>query len=140
MVVLDTDVLSLLQRRQVALYTRLAARIASADEEIYVTIVSFEEQMRGWLASAAKARTPERYATELRRLNEMRLDFEDRAVLPFDDLPVAEFKRLKQLKVQIGTMDLRIASIVLANGATLISRNLRDYRQVPGLQVEDWTA
>ena len=58
MVVLDTDVLSLLQRRQGAPDTRLAARIASTDEEIYVTIVSFEEQTRGWLASAAKARTP----------------------------------------------------------------------------------
>ena len=95
MVVLDTDVLSLLQRRQGALDTRLAARIASTDEEIYVMIVSFEEQTRGWLASAAKARTPERYATALRRLDEMRLDFEDPAVLPFDDLAVAGFKRLK---------------------------------------------
>lgn len=139
MVVLDTDVLSLLQRRQVALYTRLAARIASADEEIYVTIVSFEEQTRGWLASAAKARTPEQYATATRRLNEMRLDFEDRAVLLFDDRAVAEFKHLKATKIKIGTMDLRIASIVLASAATLISRNRRDFQQVPGLQVEDWT-
>lgn len=139
MVVLDTDVLSLLQRRQGALYTRLAARIASTDEEIYVTLVSFEEQTRGWLASAAKARTPEQYATATRRLNEMRLDFEDRAVLLFDDRAVAEFKHLKATKIKIGTMDLRIASIVLANAATLISRNLRDFQQVPGLQVEDWT-
>jgi predicted nucleic acid-binding protein len=36
-------------------------------------------------------------------------------------------------------MDLRIASIVLADSATLISMNLRDYQKVPGLQVEDWT-
>ena len=140
MVVLDTDVLSLLQRRQGALYTRLAARIASTDEEIYVTIVSFEEQTRGWLASAAKARTPEQYATATRRLNEMRLDFEDRAVLLFDDRAATEFKHLKAAKIKIGTMDPRIASIVLASAATLISRNRRDFQQVPGLQVEDWTA
>ena len=113
MVVLDTDVLSLHQRRQGDRYARLAAR--------------------------AGARTPEQHATATRRLNEMRLDFEDRAVLLFDDRAVAEFKRLKATKIKIGTMDLRIASIVLANAAALISRNRRDFQQVPGLQVEDWT-
>jgi tRNA(fMet)-specific endonuclease VapC len=140
MVALDTDVLSILQSRQGDAYTRLAARIATSNEAIYATIISFEEQMRGWLASAAKARTPEQYAAATRRLNEMRLDFETRAVLLFNDPAVAEFKRLKQLKIRIGTMDLRIASIALANSATVISRNLQDYQQVPGLQVEDWTA
>jgi tRNA(fMet)-specific endonuclease VapC len=35
-------------------------------------------------------------------------------------------------------MDLKIASIVLAHDATLLSRNLRDFQQVPNLRVEDW--
>ena len=58
-------------------------------------------------------------------------------VCEFDDRAMAEFKRLKALKVRIGTMDLRIASIVLVHDATLITRNRRDYEQVPGLRVED---
>jgi tRNA(fMet)-specific endonuclease VapC len=140
MVVLDTDILTLLQRGQGAEYARLAARIAASNDEVYVTIVSFEEQMRGWMALCAKARSPEQYETATRRLNELRLDFEDRAVLLFDDRAVAEFMRLKAAKIKIGTMDLRIACIAIANSATLISRNLRDYQKVPGLQVEDWTA
>jgi tRNA(fMet)-specific endonuclease VapC len=37
-------------------------------------------------------------------------------------------------------MDLKIAAIVLAQGATLLTRNLRDFQKVPGLKVEDWTA
>lgn len=37
-----------------------------------------------------------------------------------------------------GTMDLKIVSIVLVHGATLLSGNLRDFRQIPGLHVEDW--
>lgn len=40
---------------------------------------------------------------------------------------------------RIGTMDLKIAAIALANDATLLSRNLRDFGKVPGLRVEDWT-
>ena len=39
----------------------------------------------------------------------------------------------------IGTIDLKIAAIVLANDATLLRRNLSDFRKVPGLKVEDWT-
>jgi tRNA(fMet)-specific endonuclease VapC len=139
MVVLDTDVLSLLQRQQGDRYTRLETRLATCNEEVYVTIVSFEEQMRGWMASCANARTPEQYETAVRRLNELRLDFENRAVLLFYKPAVLEFKRMKQLKVRIGTMDLRIAAIALASAATLVSMNLRDFQQVPGLKVEDWT-
>jgi tRNA(fMet)-specific endonuclease VapC len=36
-------------------------------------------------------------------------------------------------------MDLKIAAIVLTHNALLISRNLKDFRKVPGLKVEDWT-
>ena len=35
-------------------------------------------------------------------------------------------------------MDLKIAAIVLARQATFLSANLRDFRQVPNLYVEDW--
>jgi tRNA(fMet)-specific endonuclease VapC len=67
-------------------------------------------------------------------------DYRSRNLLDFDDRAAAEFRRLKAAKIKIGTMDLRIASIVLANDATLITMNLRDYQQVPDLKVEDWTA
>src|SRR5688572_2707843 len=102
MVVLDTDVLTLHQRRQGDRYARLEARLATSGQEVYVTIVSFEEQMRGWMAACAKARKPEDYAASTRRLNEMLEDFGNRAVLLFDDRAVAEFKRLKAAKVNIG--------------------------------------
>ena len=37
-------------------------------------------------------------------------------------------------------MDVKIAIIVLSQNATLLSRNLADFRQIPDLRVEDWTA
>ena len=52
----------------------------------------------------------------------------------------AEFERLranKKLK-KIGRRDLLIACIALANRARLVTRNQKDFRQVPGLHVENW--
>ncbi|MBI4606286.1 MAG: type II toxin-antitoxin system VapC family toxin [Planctomycetes bacterium] len=60
-------------------------------------------------------------------------------MLSFDDAAQERFEELRKRKVRIATLDLRIASIALATGSTLLSRNLRDFRQVPGLIVEDWT-
>ena len=48
------------------------------------------------------------------------------------------YLRLKSQKLRIGTRDLRIASIALAHGATLITRNRRDFDIVPSLQLEVW--
>ena len=46
---------------------------------------------------------------------------------------------LRRRRLRIGTMDLKIAAIVLSHQATLLSRNLVDFSQVPGLSIEDWT-
>jgi tRNA(fMet)-specific endonuclease VapC len=57
-----------------------------------------------------------------------------------DVLAAAEFDRLrpnKKLK-KIGRADLLIACIALANRATLVTRNLKHFRLVPGLRVENW--
>ncbi len=61
-------------------------------------------------------------------------------IVPFEDAAAAEFDRLRQIKglKKIGRADLLIASIALANRATLVTRNLKDFQKVPGLQVENW--
>ena len=52
----------------------------------------------------------------------------------------SEFDKLRQFKnlKRIARADLLIASIALAQRATLITRNLRHSRQVPGLNLENW--
>jgi len=45
---------------------------------------------------------------------------------------------LRQQKIRIGTMDLKIASIALVNDALLITANIRDFSLVPGLRCENW--
>jgi predicted nucleic acid-binding protein len=45
--------------------------------------------------------------------------------------------QLRKTKIKIGRMDLRIAAVVLEHRAILVMRNLRDFRRVPGLPIED---
>jgi tRNA(fMet)-specific endonuclease VapC len=141
MVVLDTDLLTLVQRKASPEYDRLDARLLalSPTRPICITVISFEEQMRGWLGFIARARTSERQVDSYRRLHRLLEDFCDRQVLEYDERAVEQYQQLVKARVRIGTMDLRIAAIALVNGATLLSRNLRDFHKVPGLQVEDWT-
>jgi tRNA(fMet)-specific endonuclease VapC len=61
-------------------------------------------------------------------------------VLAFDAQAAIEFQRLRRARVRIGTMDLKIAAIVLSQSATLLSKNLADFGKVPDLRVEDWTS
>jgi tRNA(fMet)-specific endonuclease VapC len=139
MLVLDTDALSLIQFGREPAAERLRARIQASDDEDCVTIVTFEEQMRGWLNYIAKANSPVQQVAAYARLSSMLDDYRGRRVLDFDDQAAVIFQRLRASKVRIGTGDLRIAAIALARQATLITRNLSDFRKVPGLPAQDWS-
>jgi tRNA(fMet)-specific endonuclease VapC len=57
MIVLDSDHLSILQHPESPQYERLTAAMdESADGDFVTTVVSLEEQMRGWLAAINRAR------------------------------------------------------------------------------------
>jgi tRNA(fMet)-specific endonuclease VapC len=64
--------------------------------------------------------------------------------LPFDDLAAEAYGSLRaQLDQQgtpIGPNDLLIAAIALANRATLVTHNTREFGRVPNLAIEDWEA
>ena len=141
MLILDTDHLSLIQHKDSAEARRLARRLSeNVGEEIVATIVSFEEQTRGWLTFIAKARNATQQVAAYRRLR-LHLDlYRSIPVIDFDEAAATEFQALSRRRLRIGTMDLRIAAIALSRRARLLTRNLADFEQVPGLTAEDWTA
>jgi tRNA(fMet)-specific endonuclease VapC len=139
MILLDTDHLTLLKYPDSERGVRLSERLRSQSPEEVVTtsIVSVEEQMRGWLAAIAKERQAKRQVfgyCELARLFDY---FRTFTILLFDDAAAEQFDSLRAAKIRLGTMDLKIAAIALVNHALLLSANSRHFEQVPGLRVEN---
>jgi tRNA(fMet)-specific endonuclease VapC len=60
-------------------------------------------------------------------------------VLDFDSAAAEVYQRLRRAKIRVGAMDLKIAAIAMATSATLLSRNRRDFQQIPDLKCEDWS-
>ena len=135
--ILDTDHVSLLQRGHPQVVANLA-RIDLANRA--VTVVTVAEQIQGRLAVIRRATVETAAAHAFERLRETIAFYLAVRVLPYDAEAVALFEQLRQQKIRIGTQDLRIAVIALSHGATLVTRNRRDFRQVPGLNLEDWSA
>ncbi len=139
MYLLDSDHMSLLQRGG-AEGQRIKRRLGQVlPDEVATTIVNYEEQTRGWLARLAGATTIARQVSDYGELKILLQKYCSVPIVDFDAEAAAWFERLKRAPVRIGTMDLKIASIALANEATLLSRNLIDFGKVPGLKVEDWS-
>jgi tRNA(fMet)-specific endonuclease VapC len=134
---LDTDHVSLAQRG----HPRIAARItATPPEQLAVSIVTAQEQLRGRLAQVQHARDTAGVILAYRLLHETLAFYLTVSVLAFDEQAASVVADLRQQKIRIGTLDLRIAATALAAGATLVTRNRRDFERVPGLVVEDWSA
>jgi len=112
----------------VQLAKKLLARLdASGEPQPVVTIVSYEEQVRGWLGYIAGARSMVELVTGYDRLLRQLRHYCAWTVLPFDEVTAANLQELRKQKLRVGTMDLKIAATVLTKGATLLSRNKADF-------------
>ena len=61
-------------------------------------------------------------------------------VVGFDEDSIKHFGRLRKQRnlKKMGRSDMLIACIALANGALLVTRNTKDYKDVSGLRIENW--
>jgi tRNA(fMet)-specific endonuclease VapC len=135
--VLDTNHLSELGYNSTA-GARLRSRLDQSNVDAVTTIISVEEELGGWLSQVNKCRDSDLQINIYARLAE-RVSFLARwTVLQIDAESLAQFRAFRKQGIRIGTQDLKIACIALAHDATVLTRNLVDFQQVPGLRVENW--
>lgn len=137
MILLDTNHLAALKYRGTERYDRLTTRLAGVSEEsIGVTVITVEEQFRGWLAAIARERQPQRQVRsydELIGLFEFFTAFE---IVRFDQAAAEAYTRFGAIRA--GAMDKKIAAIALVNNAMLLTENRRDFERFAGLRFENW--
>jgi tRNA(fMet)-specific endonuclease VapC len=138
MIVFDTDHVSVLMfagpERE-----RILSRIAASDDrDLAMTIVTAEEQMRGWLAQIRRKRVIFDQLRAYEELSNLITFWAEWRIVPLDRLAANEFDLLRRQRLRVGTQDLKIGAIALANRAVLVSSNTLDFAQIPNLQVEDW--
>jgi tRNA(fMet)-specific endonuclease VapC len=139
MIILDTNHIVVLRYPEHSQHGRLSSLMRKASEDHFVTtVITLEEQMRGWLAAIARTREVHDQLLYYTRLAGLVRFFSRWELLPFDEPAADKFAALRRQKIRVSTMDLKIASIALVHGAKRLSANLRDFENVPGLKVEDW--
>jgi tRNA(fMet)-specific endonuclease VapC len=134
---LDTDTLTHLH----AGHRRVIENLRELDDvDVGTTVITKIEMLRGRFDFVLKATS----GADLMRAQQLLARTEELLfqiiIIPVEDKAAARFDELRLVKGlrKIGRADLLVASIALANGATLVTRNVRHFHQVPGLKIINW--
>ncbi|MBC8143175.1 MAG: type II toxin-antitoxin system VapC family toxin [Armatimonadetes bacterium] len=136
---LDTDHLSYWQRSTPG-GILIQKRLSQIPPDDYgTTIISYNEQTVGWLGKVNKEQSTSLQVETYADLHDSLRFFTHIAVWEYTLKAATIFEAFRKNRIKGGTNDLRIAAIALANNATVVTSNRRDFERVPGLRVEDWT-
>jgi tRNA(fMet)-specific endonuclease VapC len=137
MYLLDTDTLTHLHAGNSNVLARLESVI---DVEVGITIITKVEILRGRIDYLVKAESGASLLKAQELLFRTETLLNELLIILIDRSTSIEFDRLRDISKfrKIGRADLLIASITLANRATLVTRNLRHFKQIPGLKLENW--
>ena len=136
--ILDTDHVSLILRGD----DRLRTRVLS-ESDVCTTVITFQEVFNGWTTRINEAKSGEDFVELYNRLSRSIEYFKQVEILNFDREADLVFRSLLQQNPPLRKVrlqrDMRIAAIAIAQDATVITRNYRDFSQVPGLKIMDWS-
>ncbi len=137
MYLLDTDTLTHLHAGNTNVINRLESL---QDEEVAIAIVTKIEILRGRIDYLLKAFSGSDLLKAQKLFCRSEVLLNQLPVILIDGDAANQFDRLRSVsKIQkIGRADLLIASIALANQARLVTRNLRHFRQISHLSLENW--
>jgi tRNA(fMet)-specific endonuclease VapC len=137
MYILDTDILTHLY----AGHPRVIKHLQELDDsDVCTTIITKIELLRGRFDFILKAATGAKLLRAQQLLDRTQELLSQIVVVPFTEATSPQFDRLRSIKKmkKIGRADLIIASIALTHRATIVTRNVRHFRQIPGLKVVNW--
>jgi len=101
------------------------------------TAVNCDEQMKELLAAIHRERDAAKQITGYSDFVSRMGFLSEFTILRWDSDSAKQFPQLHRLRVRCGTMDLKIACIVIAHDATLLTRNTADFAHVPGLRIRE---
>jgi tRNA(fMet)-specific endonuclease VapC len=133
---LDTDTVTLLRVGHLTVSTRV---LTSPVGTVGTSVVTLEESLSGWHTLIRKAKTRERAAQAYLELVRTAQFFGRIPVATYSTDAMAKYDSLKRANLNVAKNDLRIAAIALLIGAAVVTCNVRDFRRVPDLHVEDWS-
>ncbi len=117
---------------------RLLARLRRERSEAFTTIVNAQEITEGLCALINRLPAGEAQINAYRQFSHSLRLLMELGLLEFDTEAATAFHQLQTHRLRVGTMDLKIAAVCLAHDALLLTRNLRDFEQIPRLKVENW--
>lgn len=112
-------------------FREVAEATALANAEVFLSIITIQEATGGWLALIHSTHAGRDQITGYTSFQKTVTAFQKFDIPPFDHEAADTFHRLKSVQPRTGTMDLKIAAICLAHDATLLTRNLRDFQNIP---------
>jgi tRNA(fMet)-specific endonuclease VapC len=132
----DTDHLTLYQHRHPKLMPRM---VVQPPDAVGVSAVTAEESLRGRLTSLSQAQNGPRRIARYRLFLESLELLSQFLLVPYDQTSEIQFQQLRTLRPRIGTQDLKIAAVALANSVVLLTCNRRDFGRIQGLRIDDWS-
>ncbi len=134
---LDTDTFGHFQRGNANVSQRIS-EVGILNVEI--TVVTRMEVLQARFEYVRKAATAAQLRTAQFWLDDSDHWLSKWQITPFNEADCQQFEQLRSQKGlrKIGRPDLLIACMALSRGATVVSRNKRDFLLVPRLRVENW--
>ena len=137
---LDTDTMTLWLYENAKVRARFDA--VPATDRVAISLVTRVELLRGRFEAVLKAANRTEWLQAQERLLRTEEALQDVEVVPITEAAADRFDVLRANKKlnKMDRGDKLQAAIALATGATFVTRNTKDYANVPGLTLENWAA
>ena len=132
---LDTNICSFIMRERPAEVLAKLQACVEAQQRIVISAITYAEMRFGLIGKKASPKHAGLVSAFVARLD---------GILPWDAAAVDEMTRVRielaSYGTPIGDNDSAIAGHALAAGTVLVTNNVREFKRVAGLRIEDWAA